>query len=107
PKYDAPFEIYKSSLDGSSISRVTSSQGYDGEGSLHPFQESLAFASARRSPLGVYIVNLASQRAHLVSGPNRAAAEPSFSPDGKRLVWVSYSKDWKISQLIVADATGK
>jgi TolB protein len=95
PIYPA-YEIFSADLNGSKLTRLTKSPGYDAEGTISPDGKKIVFTSMRSGDLDIYTMNADG------SGTKRLTAEkgydggPFFSWDGRSIVYRAYhpkSKD--------------
>lgn len=105
--YDPAYEIYSANRDGSGLSRLTQSEGYDAEAAFSPDGQWIVFSSTRGAyPLEklsvedrarfekdpAFFADLYLMKAD-GSGVRRLTEVPGydggpfFSPDGKRIVW--------------------
>lgn len=101
-----PFEIYESGLDGTDIERLTVSEGYDSEVSVHPNGQTIIFSSSRSGDLELYSMDLKTKgvrRLTTDAGPDGGAF---FSPKGRQIVWRHFSPDLKESQIMIANHLG-
>ena len=84
------YEIFSADLDGSKLTRLTKSPGYDAEGTISPDGKKIVFTSMRSGDLDIYTMNADG------SGIKRLTAEkgydggPFFSWDGKTIVYRAY-----------------
>lgn len=100
-----PSEIYRQSLHGRTIERVTRSRGFDGDIDIDPKGKRLVFSSARvKNAKHLYLLEGKVARA-LTNGQvyDRGAR---FSPDGRSLVWSRETHDEKGSKAQLMIATG-
>jgi TolB protein len=95
PIYPA-YEIFGVDLNGSKLTRLTKSPGYDAEGTISPDGKKIVFTSMRSGDLDIYTMNADG------SGTKRLTAEkgydggPFFSWDGRSIVYRAHhpkSKD--------------
>jgi TolB protein len=95
PIYPA-YEIFGADLNGSKLTRLTKSPGYDAEGTISPDGKKIVFTSMRSGDLDIYTMNADG------SGTKRLTAEkgydggPFFSWDGRSIVYRAHhpkSKD--------------
>ena len=86
PSYD----IFSANLDGSGLTRLTKTDGYDAEAIVSPDGKRIVFTSMRSGDLDIYIMN------HDGTGVRRLTTEvgydggPFFSWDGRRIVYRAY-----------------
>lgn len=102
-----PSEIYRQSLHGRSIERVTNSRGFDGDIDIDPKGSRLIFSSARsKNSKRLYLQEGKVARA-LTSG-NVIDRGARFSPDGRSIVWSREVQNEKgvVAQLMLATGNG-
>jgi TolB protein len=107
--FDAHMEIFESDLDGSNPRRLTSSDGYDAEGSYSPDGKSIVFCSNRSGEknLELYIMDADGKNVRqLTRAPGCYNGGPFFSPDGKRVIFRSDRKKPHQLQLYVINVDG-
>ncbi len=79
-------EIYRSSLDGFDIDRLTNNLGFDGMLDLHPDTNEMFYTSWSDDKPKIYVldvVNPSKPKLKITSGHS-----PEVSPDGKTLAWL-------------------
>lgn len=100
-------EIYISSIDGSSQTRLTHSVGLDDEAAIDPTGNHIVFVSVRSGTLRLFTMDAtgANQTA-LTTGSDTWVPEraPTFSPSGSQIAFTSTRSG--ISQVYVVPATG-
>ena len=110
--YDENMDIFVAKRDGSQIRRLTTSLGYDAEGSFSPDGKLIAFCSLRDAyPTNklsaaeyqhfttdpswfgeIYLMNAdGSDQRRLTHSPGYDGG-PFFSPDGRRIIWRRFSE---------------
>ncbi|MGE0143878.1 MAG: TolB family protein [Planctomycetota bacterium] len=95
PIFDT-YDIYRCATDGSGLTRLTSTHGYDAEATVDPVTGRLVFTSMRDGDLEVY--TMAADGSDVRRVTNRVGYDGGafFSHDGKRLVMRSgFPKDEK------------
>jgi Tol biopolymer transport system component len=110
---DGDLDLYKMRLDGSGLTRLTSTPGYDGgaffsadgqrivwrasrpaAGSeLDDYRALLAQKLVRPSRLEIWVMNADGTGAHQVTSLGAASFAPFFHPDGRRIVFASNVRD--------------
>ena len=81
------FDIFSANLDGSDLKRLTTTAGYDAEGTISPDGKKIVFTSTRDGDLELYAMNLDG------SGQRRLTHELGYdggawhSQDGQWIVW--------------------
>ena len=108
-------EIYVMNADGSGTRRLTHNVGYDGEPAWSPDGRKIAFQSKRRAVRGVvggsngeiYVMNAdGSGKRNLTRNPAQDGS-PSWSPDGRRIAFVS-NRDGRLEAHVMnADGSGQ
>lgn len=107
--FDTHMDIFESNLDGSSLKRLTSAEGYDAEGSYSPDGKSIVFCSNRSGPknMELYIMDGDGKNVRqLTKAPACYNGGPFFSPDGKKVIFRSDRKKKDHLQLYVINADG-
>jgi Tol biopolymer transport system component len=109
---DGDLDLYSMDEDGSHVQRLTDTPGYDGgavfspDGKLivyrahHPegeelaeYRELLARNLVRPTQLEIQVMNSDGSQAHAVTALGHAAFAPTFTPDGKRILFASNHAD--------------
>jgi TolB protein len=81
------YDIFTAMADGSAVTRLTDSPGYDAEATVSPDGKTIVFTSVRDGDLEIYTMGKDGE------GVRRLTHEPGydggafFSPDGKRIVY--------------------
>jgi Tol biopolymer transport system component len=86
PVYDS-YDIFLADTDGNIIKQLTSSKGYDAEGTLSPDGSKMIFTSIRNGDLDLYIMDLKTSRVKQITNTLGYDGGAWFSPDGKKIVW--------------------
>lgn len=130
-----PYEIYLSKTDGSQISRITKSPGYDGEASINPRGNKIVFVSTRGGSADLYMIPFqltewtkksaslepprrskkalrmiaSTSQAHIMHLTNDTNydANPIFVPQTDQILWVRYALDMRSSQIMMGDSLAK
>ncbi len=100
-------EIYQSDSDGSHIERLTTSPGFDGEGSYSSNGKKILFTTIRDGDAELYVMNTNGRNLRRITNSKGYDAGGSFSSDGKWLVWTSNRDDATSQQLFLADQYGR
>jgi TolB protein len=108
-------EIYVMNADGSGTLRLTHNVGYDGKPAWSPDGRKIAFQSSRRAVRGVvggskaeiYVMNAdGSGKRNLTRNPANDG-NPSWSPDGRRIAFVSNRDGRHEAHVMNADGSGQ
>jgi TolB protein len=84
------YDIFSAKLDGSGLTRLTNTDGYDAEGIVSPDGQKIVFTSMRDGDLDIYLMG------HDGTGVQRLTSEkgydggPFFSWDGRYIVYRAY-----------------
>jgi TolB protein len=107
--FDPFMDIYKANLDGSGLTPLTQTPGYDAEGSYSADGKHIVFCSNRSGEknLELYIMDQGGQNVRqLTKAPGCYNGGPFFSPDGKRVIFRSDRKKKDHLQLYVINSDG-
>jgi Tol biopolymer transport system component len=105
--FDPYLDIFESNPDGSELKRLTTTPGYDAEGSFSPDGKQIVFCSNRSGNLELHIMDADGGNARqLTHAPGCYNGGPFFSPDGKRVIFRSDRKKKDHLQLYVINADG-
>ena len=81
------FDIYTAKTDGSDLRRLTTTPGYDAEGTLSPDGSTIVFTSVRDGDLEIYTMRTDGTGLRRLTNRIGYEGGPFFSPDGKRIVY--------------------
>ncbi|SYZ73037.1 TolB protein [Candidatus Zixiibacteriota bacterium] len=84
--YDT-FDIFKVNLDGSGMSRLTDSPGYDAEATVSPKGDKIVFTSTRDGDPEIYTMNLDGSSKTRLTFEKGYDGGPFFSQDGRQIVF--------------------
>lgn len=128
--FEGDLEIYRSTMDGKKITRLTNDPGYDGgpfvswdskkivyrrdllenDGELKDYHDLLAENMVRPSKLEIWVMDADGKNKRQVTHLNSASFAPFMHPDGKRIIFCSNYGDPKGREfdlfLINVDGTG-
>src|SRR5262249_24993697 len=117
--YDEHFEIYSAKRDGTGLTNLTHSPGYDAEGSVSPDAKQIVFCSLRGAfPLDhlspeerkryeqdpsyfgdVYLMNADGTNVRRLTTEAGYDGGPFFSPDGQRILWRHFEENGAIADI--------
>jgi len=84
------YDIYSMNVDGSDVRRLTSSPGYDAEGTLSPDGRSIVFTSLRDGDLDLYLMNTDGSNVRRLTTELGYDGGAFFSHDGTRIVYRAF-----------------
>jgi Tol biopolymer transport system component len=106
----ASFDIFESDLDGANAKRLTTTPGYDAEGSYSPDGARIVFTSSRGDGIARIWTMAAdgSDARQVTTATTTYDGGPFFSPDGKRICFRGFrnEKNPRLANLFVIDADG-
>ena len=86
PIYDT-YDIYRARPDGSEVTKLTDSPGYDAEATVSPAGDRIVFTSTRDGDLDIYTMNLDGSDVSRLTDSIGYDGGPFFSPDGSKIVY--------------------
>jgi TolB protein len=95
--FDPSMEIYQCNLDGSGLSPLTHSPGYDAEGSYSADGKHIVFTSTRGGNPNIYIMDADGSNVRQLTKQPGYNGGPFFSPDGR---WVIFRSDRKKKDML-------
>jgi Tol biopolymer transport system component len=84
------FDVYKSKLDGSGLTRLTDTPGYDAEAAVSPDGKEVVFTSGRDGDLELYKMNIDGSNVQRLTWTVGYDGGPFFSPDGKHIIYRAF-----------------
>jgi TolB protein len=81
------YDIFMADLNGKIVKQLTSSPGYDAEGTLSPDGSKMIFTSMRDGDLDLYIMDLTTFQVKRITHELGYDGGAWFSPDGKKIIW--------------------
>ena len=117
--YDEQFEIYSARRDGTGLTNLTHSPGYDAEGSVSPDGKQIVFCSLRGAfPLDhlspelrkryeqdpssfgdIYLMNADGSKVRRLTTEPGYDGGPFFAPDGERILWRHFEENGAIADI--------
>ncbi|OQW50395.1 MAG: hypothetical protein A4S09_00975 [Proteobacteria bacterium SG_bin7] len=105
---ETPFELYTAEIDGSNITRITDSKGFDSVPTTSPSQRNVIFTSFRTGDGELFQWSITHRTISRLTFAPGIDVQASFSVDGKQLAWVHQPNAHSpTSWIIVGDANGK
>ncbi len=123
--YDETYDIYEVAIGESEYTNLTNSPGYDAEGSWSPDGRRIVFASNRLAytepmsdedreafegdpsyMMDIYIMDADGGNVQRLTESKGYDGGPFFSPDGRRIVWRSFTPDGLIAEIWTMDLDG-
>jgi TolB protein len=86
PLYNT-YDIFLADTSGKIIKQLTTSKGYDAEGTLSPDGKKMIYCSDKSGDLELYVMDLKSGKEKQVTNTLGYDGGAWFSPDGKKIVW--------------------
>ncbi len=101
-------DIYQANLDGSDLTPLTSTYGYDAEGAYSKDGGRIAFSSNRDGSMNIYIMDAdGSDVRQLTSTKDCYNGGPFISPDGSRIIFRADRQKRDYLQIYVMDVDGR
>lgn len=102
---DGDVEIYMIDADGTSLVRLTESEGFDVPSSWSPDGRKLAFVSERSGSYNIYVTSVDGSKSTVqLTHDSEGTGSPSWSPDGRRIAFSAW-RDGD-SEIYVMDPDG-
>ena len=86
PLYDS-YDLYRARPDGSELTKLTDTQGYDAEATISPVGDRIVFTSMRDGDLDIYSMNLDGTDVVRLTDTVGYDGGPFYSPDGSKIVY--------------------
>ena len=84
-------DLYRVHPDGKGLERLTADPAYDDQAAFSPDENQLVFVSTRAAGFAnLWILDLASRKAHALTSGHGGDFRPAWSPDGQ---WIAFSSD--------------
>lgn len=84
------YDIFSSKIDGTAVTRLTKTKGYDAEGVVSPDGKKIVFTSLRDGDLDIYLMNSDGTGVQRLTNEKGYDGGPFFSWDGKQIVYRAY-----------------
>jgi Tol biopolymer transport system component len=84
------YDIFSANVDGTAVTRLTKTKGYDAEGVISPDGKKIVFTSSRSGDLDIYIMNSDGTGTRRLTREKGYDGGPFFSWDGKYIVYRAY-----------------
>ncbi len=81
------YDIFTADPDGSNLSQLTSTWGYDAEATFSPVEDRIVFTSMRDGDLEIYTMRGDGSDVHRLTHTIGYDGGPFYSPDGKKIVY--------------------
>lgn len=86
-KMHAEFDLFTAKPDGSDLKRLSSTPGYDAEGTISRDGKRIVFTSARNGDFDIYVMDANGKNVKQLTHELGYDGGPFFSPDGKKIVY--------------------
>lgn len=105
--FDPHMDLYTVNPDGTGLSRLTDSPGYDAEGSYSSDGKHIVFTSSRDGDPDLYIMNADGSGVRQLTNQKGYDGGPFFSPDNKWVIFRSDRQKEHMLQLFAISVDGK
>ncbi|WP_165231066.1 TolB family protein [Aquisphaera insulae] len=99
-------DIFRADADGKNLTRLTTADGYDAEGSYSADGKQIIFTSFRDGDADIYIMDADGKNVRPVVKSKGYDGGPFFSPDGRRIIYRSDRKGNDLLQVYVNNTEG-
>src|ERR1041385_2925005 len=86
PLYNS-YDIFMADMSGKIVKQLTSSKGYDAEGTLSPDGKKMIYTSDKDGDIDLYIMDLKTRKEKRFTNTLGYDGGAWFSPDGKKIIW--------------------
>ncbi|CAN5337672.1 hypothetical protein BH10PLA2_BH10PLA2_14940 [soil metagenome] len=105
--FDPYLDLFEANPDGPGLKQLTTTKGYDAEGSFSADGKQIVFCSSRTGNLELFIMDADGKNVRqLTHAPGCYNGGPFFSPDGKQVIFRSDRKKKDHLQLYVINSDG-
>lgn len=104
--FDTHMDIFIANPDGSNLTRLTDSEGYDAEGSYSADGKQIIFTSFRDGDAEIYIMDADGSHARRITKNKGYDGGPFFSPDGKKIIYRSDRAGNDLLQVYINNVEG-
>jgi len=105
--FDPHMEIYVVNIDGTGLTRLTNSSGYDAEGSFSADGRQIVFTSSRDGDPDIYTMDADGSHVRQITDKPGYDGGPFFSPDMKWIIFRSDRQKANMLQLYAISVDGK
>lgn len=105
--FDSHMELYTIRTDGTGLTRLTNSPGYDAEGSYSADGQQIVFTSSRDGDPDLYIMKADGSNVRQIVNQPGYDGGPFFSPDGRWVIFRSDRQEKDMLQLFAVSVDGK
>ena len=105
--FDPYTDIFQADLDGSHLHPLTTTYGYDAEGTYSPDGKQIVFCSTRDGNPELYLMDADGSNVRRLTNAPRYDGGPFFSPDGRWIVFRSDRGKEGFLQIYVIGVDGK
>ena len=81
------FDLFVSDADGSNLTQITETFGYDAEATVSPAGDKVVFTSMRDGDLELYTMDLDGSNVRRITNRPGYDGGAFFSPDGQKILW--------------------
>jgi Tol biopolymer transport system component len=104
--FDPHMDIFIANPDGSNLTRLTDTPGYDAEGSYSTDGKQIIFTSFRDGDAEIYVMKADGSGAKRITKAKGYDGGPFFSPDGKKIIYRSDRKGNDLLQIFINNPEG-
>ena len=105
--FDKHMDIYRVKLDGTGMTKLTDTPGYDAEGSYSSDGKQIVFTSDRDGDPDLYIMDADGKNVRQLTNVDGYDGGPFFSPDNEWVIFRSDRQEEHMLQLFAISVDGK